>query len=209
MSRDQGPANVDHLVYAGPDLDEGIARVEALLGVRPAPGGRHPRYGTHNALASLGAGTYLEVIAPDPASAASGRGLPFGMGEPRGWRLATWALRTPSIERAAAAADGLGTVEAGSRARTDGTVLTWRLTDPWATRLGGAVPFLIDWGDTPHPSSSAPPAGTLAGLRIEHPDPPTVRAALEALGAVVRVDAAADFALIATLTTERGIVELR
>jgi Glyoxalase-like domain len=32
---------VDHLVYATPDLDAGIARIEVLLGVRATPGGQH------------------------------------------------------------------------------------------------------------------------------------------------------------------------
>jgi len=41
---------IDHLVYATPDLDLGIATIERLLGVRATAGGRHPGAGTRNAL---------------------------------------------------------------------------------------------------------------------------------------------------------------
>ena len=203
------PVNVDHLVYAGAELREGIARVETLLGVAPAPGGRHPRYGTHNALVSLGEGTYLEVIAPDPRAEPPARGLPFGLREGMPWRLSTWALRRETIERSAYAVPAVGTVEEGRRTRMDGTVLSWKLTDPHAMPLQGAVPFLIAWGSTPHPSGSAPSAGTLKNLRIEHPHPARVRSMLEALGARMAVDRADAFALVATIETQRGTVELR
>jgi hypothetical protein len=75
--------------------------------------------------------------------------------------------------------------------------------------LDGAVPFLIAWGDTPHPSASAPRAGALRGLRVEHPHPERVRAALEVLDVAVPVHVAEAFALVATIETERGVIELR
>jgi len=183
-------------------------RIEALLGVRPARGGRHPRYGTHNAVVSIAAETYLEVIAPDPAAQPPDRGAPFGVDAVRVPRLVTWALRVEAIAEAAAAA-GLGEVEHGARRTTDGSLLTWELTDPYAMPLDGAVPFLIRWGATPHPAGAAPRAGTLVGLRIEHPHPEQVRAALGPLRVEVEVTAAETTVLEALVRTGRGVVELR
>ena len=46
-------SRVDHLVYASPNLEEGIDRIESLLGVRATPGGSHPQWGTANALIAI------------------------------------------------------------------------------------------------------------------------------------------------------------
>lgn len=207
------PQGVDHLVYAAPDLDAGIAEIERLLGARATVGGRHPAFGTRNALLSLGPSTYLEIIAPDPElpRPAAGRLAELAPGERA--RLVTWVLRDEAMEARAewARARGvtLGAVQQGSREAPDGSLLRWRLTDPYAMPLHGAVPFLIAWGGTPHPAHMAPRAGHLVGLRIEHPDPEAVRAALGTLDVTMRVDAGSRMRLVALLRTPAGMVQLR
>ena len=44
---------LDHLVVAARDLDEGTAFVQNLLGVPLEPGGKHAAMGTHNRLLNL------------------------------------------------------------------------------------------------------------------------------------------------------------
>src|SRR4051794_18090039 len=62
---------IDHVGLGIGDLDRGIAQVTELTGVKPARGGAHPGGGTHNALLSLGEGTYLEILAPVPGAKVS------------------------------------------------------------------------------------------------------------------------------------------
>jgi len=206
------PDGTDHLVYAVADLEHGMDDIEKRLGVRPMPGGRHPAWGTHNALVSLGPTTYLEIIAPDPGLPAPSRGVLFDPEGGREPRLATWVFNTEDIGKLAALAKsaglGLGAVQSGSRESSDGTVLSWRLTDPYAMPLDGAVPFLISWGDTPHPAGVAPRAGELTSLVVEHPTPARVREALDVLGANLVVRRGETFRLVAKITGAAGEVEL-
>lgn len=203
--------SVDHLVFGARSLAEGIADLEARLGVRAVAGGRHAAWGTHNALLGLGRDCYLEVLAPDP-DAAPPRQAPLGLAALAAPRLVTWAVRTHDIETLAARLRALGidpgAIGAGGRVATDGTRLVWRLTDLAAPRLGGVVPFLIDWGATPHPAETLPPAGELLELRLRHPEPGRVRAALATIGIDTAVTASVAPAIAATLRTPSGDVTL-
>ena len=57
---------IDHVVVGIDDLQKGMGEIKEMTGVKPAYGGAHPDYGTHNALISLDNNTYLEVLAPNP-----------------------------------------------------------------------------------------------------------------------------------------------
>ena len=219
-----GPAAataIDHLVLACATLDAGIAWAERALGVRPAIGGRHPQWGTHNALLSLGDGCYLELLAPDPAAPEPRAGVrPFGLdaamapgAEPR---ITAWMARVApgTLDAACAAmrAAGVecGEVREGSRTRPDGTELRWRLAVPERPLLGGAVPWLIEWAGAEHPSRAAPVGCRLAWMEVGHPEPGQVRAALEACGVGrVRVKATGMAWVAAGITCPLGIFVIR
>ena len=206
------PNNIDHLVYTASNLTTGMDEIERLLGVRPVPGGQHPDFGTHNALLSIGSSTYLEVIAPDPSLKSPEQGLLFRKHFKQSPRLTRWVISAEKInELANKVSDGglnLGDVQSGSREKPDGTVLSWKLTDLRVMPLDGAIPFLISWGDTPHPARSAPRAGELVELRIEHPSPSKVEEALELIGVKVRIIKASKVRLLAVVKTAKGEVEL-
>lgn len=207
------PEQVDHLVFATPDLDAGIRTIEKLFGVPAAIGGQHPGFGTRNALVSLGTAKYLEIIAPDPGQPPPAQPRPFGIDGLTAPRLVTWAAAPGNLEREVDAARergvDLGAVFDASRTLPNGATLSWRLTDLRLMPAGGVIPFLIDWLDSPHPASMLPAACTLVELRATHPEPERVLDQLAALGIDMRVDAADRASLMAIIETPRGTVELR
>jgi hypothetical protein len=206
-------SKVDHLVYAVPDLQAGIDHIDMLLGVRATPGGQHPGVGTRNALVSLAPAAYLEIIGPDPEQPAPAQPRTFGIDSLKTPRLVTWAAKSSSLESLvrAAASHGItfGEVSAGSRRTPGGTLLQWRYTSPRTVIADGLVPFFIDWGTTPHPASMAAAGATLVALRAEHPDADRVREQLTQLGLDLPVTKGPSPALVATVQSPRGKVELR
>ena len=204
---------VDHLVYGTPDLNQGIAEIEKLLGVRATPGGQHPGRGTHNALLGLGPTTYLEIIAPDPEQPPPKTPRPFGIDGVKEPRLIAWAAKGNELDqlRQEAARKGvqLGEVTSGSRQRPDGVVLSWRYTNPGTVVADGIVPFFIDWGQSPHPAQTAAGGLSLVGMRAEHPDAERVQNMLRELGVDLPVKRGSKAQIIAVINGPRGRVELR
>jgi hypothetical protein len=203
---------LDHLIYATRDLEATVADLERRLGARATPGGRHLGRGTRNALIALGPTTYLEILAPDfdQPEPATPRWLAVDSIERP--KLGGWAIRCGGVAELAARAERagvkLGAVGAGSRERTDGVLLKWTYTDPRVMIAGGIVPFLIDWGGSPHPAASAPVGPPLQALRAEHPEPEPARLALSALGVDLDVGSGPRPALIAVFRLGAGLVEL-
>ncbi len=178
-------AQIDHIILAGPDLDELQEYAERHLGVRPQPGGSHRGLGTRNALLGLGGQRYLELVAPDPDQPEPAHPRPFRVDDLTEPTLTGWALRAPGlaerVERARAKGVEIGDPRPMSRTRPDGTELDWELTSVH-TDLDGTVPFLIDWGQTPHPSDGLPSV-KLVTVRVRHPEAARLSSALEALEA--------------------------
>jgi Glyoxalase-like domain len=201
---------LDHLVHGALDLDAAVDDLHRRLGVRAGAGGRHPGLGTHNALLSLGERSYLEIIAPDPTQPAPAR-RPFSLDSLVDAHLAAWAVACDDIDAAVARARQRGYDPGDAvqieRATPDGSLLRWRLTT--GEFAGGPIPFLIEWGDTPHPAPTAPQGLRLTALHVEHPDPASIAPALAAIDVDVEVRTAAAFAIVATVSGPNGTVELR
>lgn len=183
-------ARIDHLVLAVPDLEAAVEEIGRAWGCPVYPGGRHPHWGSWNALVPLVGGAYLEVIAPHPEPPEAGIRV-FGLDHVTEPVLATWAIRPAGTGpgsaaglAAALAEAGVepGGLRAGSRRTPDGHLLEWTLSDPFAPRMDGVVPFLIDWGQTPHPSGAGRPEAALERVLVGHPEQAKLERALGAVG---------------------------
>lgn len=206
-------SSVDHLVYGTPDVSRGVDSLEKLIGVRAAAGGQHPGEGTRNALISLGPNMYLEILGPDPEQPKPNKPRWLSIDDVKTPRLVGWAAAGTNLAqlRQAAVTIGvpIGEVLSGSRRTPQGAILTWQVTDQRAWLADGLVPFFIDWGNTPHPSLTAPKGASLIGLRAEHPDPDSVRLMLKQLRLELPVTKGPRAELISTIRGPRGVVELR
>jgi hypothetical protein len=180
--------------------------------VTPAPGGRHPGRGTRNYLLSLGGGAYLEIIGPDEEQPEYVGPRWFGLDDLTAPRLVGWAMRTPDIERSVAAARlagyDPGPVESMTRTQPDGTVLRWRLTRLRGDEWPQLVPFLIDWGDSSHPSATSPSGCHLLDFWAESPEPEAVTATLHALDVSLDVRPGERTRLIARVAGPSGEMTL-
>jgi hypothetical protein len=207
---------LDHLLYAGPDLERLERELARVSGVPPAPGGRHEGMGTRNALLGLGADAYLELIAPDPDQA----GGPFAeaLADLNAAELHAWCVRTDDPDALATRieASGLGvTRREMGRATPEGEELRWELLLPTGHAWAGAAPFFIAWGATPHPSLRLTGPVRLRHLAVLHGDADGLSAWLADVGVAtgghgaVRVEPAPGRSLRADLTGPRGPFALR
>ena len=211
---DASPPRIDHLVFACSDLGDGVDLIARQLGSRPVKGGRHPAWGTHNALLSLGPRCYLEVIAPDPDNKKSAVQIPEVFSRSGSGTLSSWAAGVQDLSQRRSTSDQrsptLGGLIAGSRQKSDGGVLSWLLTDPMKSVMGGLVPFIIDWGDSDHPAAGLPSECFLRALHLHHPEPELLGEALDALGLsnLVEIKASSQASVVALIESPRGIVEI-
>ncbi|WP_312160547.1 VOC family protein [Phenylobacterium sp.] len=203
-------AALDHLVWAAPDLDGAIRDIEARTGAKAAPGGAHPGNGTCNAVLGLGARSYLEVLAPDPAQAPQ-PGPAAALSALPAPTLHTFAVATDRLDRVAAKLEQGGLPHAGiipmSRRLPSGRLVRWRLLIPAGHAYGPLVPFFIDWGDSPHPAENAGEACRLTSLTLSHPEAWSLRPLLERLDVEAQVETGPP-AITADLDTPKGAVRL-
>lgn len=205
-------AHLDHLVVAARTLEEGRAWLEGRLNVPTQPGGEHERFGTHNALLSLGPAAYLEVIAVNPRARAPVRPRWFGLDtrELRGRledgpQFIHWVARVETL-------GGLDLAPFGEVLELSRGENRWTLTVPEDGSLPseGVRPSLIRW-HTPPPPARLPDAGVrLLTLRLGTPDPDGLRGVLNTLAFVgeVEVYKAPQPELVAMLETPEGPVTL-
>jgi len=198
---------IDHLVLATPDVDATADQIRNQWGVTVVAGGSHSGRGTCNELAGLGGSTYLEIVGPDPDQPEPHGPRPFGVDQLTQPAFVAWCAR-PSrplddvLAGLAAQGIDLGPATEMSRLRPDGVQLNWQLTFPLLDEPHrGALPFLIDWLDSPHPTESLPNDAQLMALHIAHPEADLVLAVLAEIGR--------DSAGPTTIEVKKGVARLR
>ncbi len=104
--------------------------------------------------------------------------------------LQRWAVQPPDFDRTVAGVGVagltdtvLGRVYDMSRTTPGGDTLRWRLTRRLPLPQNGVPPFLIDWQDSPHPSTVSMPTVELRDFRAVSSDPAGTSRVLGLLGA--------------------------
>jgi hypothetical protein len=156
---------LDHVVIASYDLESDMNDFHKNLQTKPIPGGKHPSLGTKNALVSVAnSKTYIELLAPDKSNT---NGLGNQMLSMHGSGLSLtpyhYAIRTSNLEGVRARAKSLGMepteVKEMSRTTAKGTVLKWKWVFLRGHKLGGLIPFFVDWSGSAHPTTAMDVSG--------------------------------------------------
>jgi hypothetical protein len=196
---------IDHLMYAVKNLDEGIERFHELTGVKAVYGGAHENMGTCNALLSLGNRQYIELIAPDPNQTLQDN-LGSVLRDADRDGLRSWAIATTSLPDLAVELTDFfpGNVIDMTRVTKDGERLQWQLMF-----LKGSVnlPFFIDWQHSPHPSLSTPQGCSLIDVTVSSDTPEKMNTLKTVLGLDFSV-VDGENSLTARIQTPNGAVTL-
>lgn len=205
-----GATRIDHVIVAVSSLEAGVRELADASGVEAALGGQHPGMGTQNALASLGQGVYLEILAPVPGAEVNERFTQIKSLDrltPIGWAVTVDDAEAKAKELAALGYQTSGVFK-GSRERPDGSRLEWAIVailDP----KGRQIPFFIEWSETsPHPATTSPKGCELESLVALDPDAAALAEDLKKIGAEVAVRQHSTSGLELTLKCPRGEVKL-
>jgi hypothetical protein len=223
------------LVVAANSLQQGVEWCEATLGITPAAGGEHEKYGTHNRLFKIATPAfpvaYFEIIAINPDAVIEKKPPPtrwFDLDSKqlqaelaKSPRLVHFVVNTDSIQDARHAWKNQG-IDRGpiihASRKTPKGLLQWQITvRPDGDRLfNGTLPTLIQWGKPEaadpmqlHPRNHLPRSGvSLKSLTVSHPSASKIKAAYEAimLGNIDVTEGPAN--IVATLQTPKGLVTL-
>lgn len=191
-------SRLDHLVVAAATLQQGVDWCRETLGLEPGPGGDHPLMGTHNRLLRIATPryprAYLEIIAINPAAPDPGRTRWFDLDSDamhralaQGPRLVHFVASTSDGPGAVAALADLGLHRGPlitAQRPTAAGLLRWRISvrGDGQRLYAGALPTVIEWGET-HPADTMPDCGmALCDLRVSHPQAAQLDAAFRAIG---------------------------
>jgi hypothetical protein len=228
-------SQIDHLVLAAHSLQQGVEWCEAVLGITPAAGGEHEKYGTHNRLFKIATPgfpvAYFEIIAINPDAAIEKKPPPapwFDLDNKplqaelaKSPRLIHFVVNTDNIQDARHAwkAQGIdrGPIIHASR-KTPKGMLQWQITvrQDGDRLFNGTLPTLIQWGKPEaadpmqlHPRNHLPRSGvSLKSLSVSHPSASKIETAYQAIGLKDVSVAEGPANITAILQTPKGLVTL-
>lgn len=165
---------LDHIVIAAPDFQEALKEFENMTGIKPSVVGSLRGLGTKTARVGLDNNAYIEIMAPDPKNSG-----PIGAALARDLEEGTllpyhYAIRSSEVTEMK---DDYVPNELGWMpdhismfgASQDGTPKKWEMLYLHGHKIGGCVPFYIDWGECDHPSATIPEVGSLKTLIVRAP----------------------------------------
>lgn len=205
---------IDHIVYAVPNLAEAINWFENISGVRPTIGGKHANQGTKNALVNLGDGCYLELITVDDENTHINAPRWMGVDLLDGpSKTSRWSLKSDELERDSqiikAYNPEMGVIHQGQRKTTSGQLLSWQMTLPLAQPQVELVPFMTDWQYSDfHPTDKMEEQCQLIALHLYHPHPAAIQPTIDALGLDMKVEKSVRIAIELSLGTPKGVVRI-
>jgi hypothetical protein len=162
--------NIDHASVCGSNLDN-MRQAFAGVGLTTDYGGPHSTGGTHMALLGFDDGSYLELIAPQDATAAqASEWAKFMSGDagPCAWAVEPKDINA-EVQRLKAAGVTVTGPQNGSRKRPDGMNIEWQVANVGSGTPGSLLPFLIqdrtprEWRVAPSASVQGSP---LTGVEI-------------------------------------------
>lgn len=209
---------IDHVIWAVPDLDRGVEFFREMSGVDPVVGGIHPGRGTRNSLVSAGENMYLEIIAPDPAQ------MPFDPEENpvQAFASVISTMSDPEVDMFAFSATDLEAIAArgrelglevvgptpGERRTPEGVLIRWSHVDFLNHGFGQFVPFALNWLDSPHPSTTSPTGAVIRGITVEHPRADELRRIYQGLGVPAEIVQADEPRIVVRMSSEQGTFEV-
>lgn len=201
---------IDHIVWAVPDLEEGMTTLVMLLGCAPTLGGVHPGRGTRNALLKIGPKQYLEILAPDPAQQVDQRWM--GLDAITRPCITRWCMHSSDWAADVAALStvnsALGATGSGQRERPDGSQLNWQMSYPLAQPSVELAPFLIQWG-AEHPCDALDLECQLIGVEFFSPNAEKYKALFATLNLPYAVSHSSEDAIGISLDSPNGKIQLR
>lgn len=205
--------SIDHIVYCCLNLEETMRDLFQQYGIESIYGGKHVEQGTHNALVNIGNNCYLEILALDPENTQDFDARWMGVDVIEQPRVTRWALKSDDIQRDVISLKNknplLGNIKTGMRRKEDGSILKWQLSMPLAQPKIEALPFLIDWQGSVHPTAGIEQSTSLHRLLIRHPDPDYLKVVFEKLNANVEIEQSDEIEIIVELMTPKGKVLLK